>query len=491
MLQAFAEIAILVTAVATVGCAMGPAARGEEAAAKTAPVVLLKLDDVISSGEQGGPVSLRWRRAADYVEKNNLKAAFGIICYSLATENPPYQQWIKEREARGQIEFWLHGYHNRSAEERTGEFDQGTAAEQQAILEKSERLARERLGFDLAAFGAHWSGTTDETEKAVQAAAEIKIWLCGPKDSKFYKRLSVPWTIALEDPIFVPDLAKFKAAYEKSGAAEPVLCLQGHADQWDEARWGEFVKIVEFLKSKGCRFMTPSEYVKAAAAAEPSDAAKNIAVEKTSQGDLTIQPINHSAIRFAFKGKQYYVDPAGEAAWDKMPKADVILITHEHADHLNPKVIDQIKKDGTLIYANAASVKKAGLGEAIEVGQRKTILDITVEAVPAYNLDAERVKFHPKDRKDNGYVLTFGDTRVYVAGDTEGTPEMRALKDIAIAFLPINLPYTMPPKEAADAARAFKPRILYPYHQGKSDPAEVKKLLADEKSIEVRVLALP
>jgi L-ascorbate metabolism protein UlaG (beta-lactamase superfamily) len=229
----------------------------------------------------------------------------------------------------------------------------------------------------------------------------------------------------------------------------------------------------------------------AAWAAESSPADKNVAVEKTSQGDLTLQPINHSALRFAFKGKQYYVDPAGEADWDKMPKADVILITHEHGDHLSPAVIDKIKKDGTLVYANASSVKKAGVGQAIEVGEKKQVLDITVEAVAAYNLNAERLKFHPKERKDNGYVLTFGDKRVYVAGDTEGTPEMKALKDIAIAFLPINLPYTMPPPEAAEAARAFKPKILYPYHQGKSDPAEVKKLLADEKGIEVRVLPLP
>lgn len=220
-------------------------------------------------------------------------------------------------------------------------------------------------------------------------------------------------------------------------------------------------------------------------------AERNVAVEKTSQGDLTVQPINHSAIRFAFKGKQYYVDPAGDAAWDKMPKADAIFITHEHLDHLNPKVIDQIKKEGTVIYANAASVKKAGFGQAIEVGEKKQVLDIAVEAVPAYNVTSDRQKYHPKERKDNGYVLTFGDKRVYVAGDTEGTSEMKALKDIAIAFLPINLPYTMEPKDAAEAARAFKPRILYPYHQGKSDPAEVKKLLADVKDIEVRVLALP
>ncbi|MBE3069320.1 MAG: MBL fold metallo-hydrolase, partial [Planctomycetes bacterium] len=204
-----------------------------------------------------------------------------------------------------------------------------------------------------------------------------------------------------------------------------------------------------------------------------------------------LQPINHSAIRFAFKGKQYYVDPAGEADWDKMPKADAILVTHEHGDHLSPTVIAKIRKEGTQVYANASSVRKAGFGQAIEVGRRQAVLDITVGAVAAYNMTPARLRFHPKERKDNGYVLTFGDTRVYVAGDTEGTPEMRALKDIAIAFLPINLPYTMPPPEAADAARAFKPKVLYPYHQGKSDPAEVKRLLADEKAIEVRVLALP
>jgi len=227
----------------------------------------------------------------------------------------------------------------------------------------------------------------------------------------------------------------------------------------------------------------------AQASSAPADI--NVAVEKTSAGNLTIQPINHSAIRFEFKGKQYYVDPAGEAPWDKMPKADAILITHEHFDHLNPKVINRIKKDSTLIFANASSVKEAGFGQVIEVGQSRKVLDITVQAVPAYNLTAERLRFHPKARKDNGYVLTFGDKRIYVAGDTEGTPEMKALKDIDVAFLPINLPYTMPPKEAADAARAFKPKILYPYHQGQSDPNEVKKLLADEKGIEVRVLPLP
>lgn len=217
---------------------------------------------------------------------------------------------------------------------------------------------------------------------------------------------------------------------------------------------------------------------------------KNLAIEKTSEGDLANQPINHSALRFEYKGKQYYIDPAGQADWAKMPKADVILVTHEHADHLDVKVIEQIRKQDTLIYANEASVKKAGFGKVIAVGDRMKLVDVRVEAIAAYNRTPDRLKYHPKERKDNGYLLTIDDKRVYVAGDTEETEEMRALKAIDIAFLPCNLPYTMTPKEAAEAAMSFKPKVLYPYHQGKSDPNEVKKLL-DGEGIEVRVLALP
>ncbi len=257
--------------------------------------------------------------------------------------------------------------------------------------------------------------------------------------------------------------------------------------------------------SAGCDASPPSPPPAAAPTTRPSEAAeaspsestplapseRNVAMEKTSEGDLTVQPINHSAIRLAFKGRQYYVDPSGEADWDAMPAADAIFITHEHHDHLRLDVIETIRTPDTVIGAPAAVVEKAGFGEVIEVGQARQVLDITVEAVPAYNLTPDRLRYHPRQRKDNGYILTFGDTRVYVAGDTEGTDEMRALTDIDIAFLPINLPYTMTPAEAADAARAFKPRILYPYHQGTSDPAEVERLLADEPAIEVRVLHLP
>ena len=220
-------------------------------------------------------------------------------------------------------------------------------------------------------------------------------------------------------------------------------------------------------------------------------AVANPATEKTADGDLIVHPINHSAVRLEFRGKQYYIDPSGSADWAKMPRADVILITHEHFDHLDKGVIARLKKEETVVIGSAGAVKALGAGQVMRPGESRRVLDATVEAVPAYNITPERLKFHPKERGDNGYVLTFSDKRVYVAGDTEGTPEMRALKNIDIALVPINLPYTMTPAEAAEAIRAFRPRIVYPYHQGRSDPQELKRLLADVPGIEVRVLPLP
>ena len=125
----------------------------------------------------------------------------------------------------------------------------------------------------------------------------------------------------------------------------------------------------------------------------------------------------------------------------------------------------------------------------MENGDAKTIHGITVEAVPAYNIVHKRSSgdpFHPKGQ-GNGYVLTFGDTRVYVAGDTENIPEMKKLRDIDVAFLPMNLPYTMTPEMVADAAKAFEPRILYPYHYGETQTDELIELLKDAGDIEVRI----
>jgi L-ascorbate metabolism protein UlaG (beta-lactamase superfamily) len=211
-------------------------------------------------------------------------------------------------------------------------------------------------------------------------------------------------------------------------------------------------------------------------------------VEQTSQGPLTIRPLVHGSVLFEFQGKAYYVDPSGNYAWDSLPKADLVLITHEHGDHASTAVVNRIKKEGTQIIANERSASRFTGASVMHNGDRQELLGVTVEAVPSYNV--VRTQYHPKGR-DNGYVITFGDRRVYVAGDTEVTPEMKALAKIDLAFLPISLPFTMSPEDAVEAARAFKPRILYLYHQNSGDPNVVKTGLADAPEIDVRVRRLP
>jgi len=213
-------------------------------------------------------------------------------------------------------------------------------------------------------------------------------------------------------------------------------------------------------------------------------------VIKTGAGELKITFIGHGTLMFAFGGKVIHVDPVGQYAdYGKLPKADLILITHEHRDHLDLKAVEELRKPGTQIVLNQAGAGQAPGGLVMANGEVKTVAGLTIEAVPAYNLVHKRDSgepFHPKGQ-GNGYIITFGDQRVYVAGDTENTPEMKALKGIDIAFLPMNLPYTMTPEMVADAARAFKPKVLYPYHFGKTDTARLVALLQDHPEIEVRL----
>ena len=210
----------------------------------------------------------------------------------------------------------------------------------------------------------------------------------------------------------------------------------------------------------------------------------------TSAGDLTLTFLGHATLMLRQGGKVIHVDPVSRYAdYATMPKADLILITHEHGDHLDPKAVAAIRKEGTRIVVCRTCTGKIPGVEVMLNGQTRTEAGFKVEAVPAYNLVHMRSPgqpFHAKG-EGNGYVITFGDTRVYIAGDTENTPEMKALKNIDVAFLPMNLPYTMTPEMVADAARAFRPRILYPYHYGDTDPQKLVRLLAGEKGIEVRV----
>jgi len=210
---------------------------------------------------------------------------------------------------------------------------------------------------------------------------------------------------------------------------------------------------------------------------------------ETSGGPLRIVCIGHASLRFEYRASVLYVDPYGKVGeYASMPPAGLVLLTHEHADHLDPEALAKVAGSQTPIVETAACLERLGRGTVLAAGQSVSLLGITIEAVPAYNILHKRDSgepYHAKGR-GNGYVLTFGATRVYVAGDTENIPEMADLKNIDIAFLPMNLPFTMTPEMVADAARMFRPKILYPYHYGDTDPKRLATLLAGE-GIEVRV----
>jgi L-ascorbate metabolism protein UlaG (beta-lactamase superfamily) len=213
---------------------------------------------------------------------------------------------------------------------------------------------------------------------------------------------------------------------------------------------------------------------------------------KTSEGDLVMTFIGHGTLMLKAGDVVIHVDP-----WTKftdykdMPKAHIILVTHEHFDHLDKKAIARLSDDGTELILNAASREQLGKGTVMKNGDSRELHGLRIDAVPAYNIKHMRAPgrpFHPKG-VGNGYVITFGDTRVYIGGDTEAVPEMKELKDIDVAFLPMNLPYTMTPQMVADAVALFNPKIVYPYHYGETDPQELVKLLAGS-STEVRIREL-
>jgi L-ascorbate metabolism protein UlaG (beta-lactamase superfamily) len=211
---------------------------------------------------------------------------------------------------------------------------------------------------------------------------------------------------------------------------------------------------------------------------------------KTAQGELTITFLGHATLMMSFGGKIIHIDPVSQYAdYTKMSKADLILVTHEHFDHFDLKAIDNIKTDKTIIVTTETVAQTLPGCIVMKNGDEKTLMGLKIEAVPAYNIVQMRspgVPYHSKGI-GNGYIVTFGDKRLYIAGDTENTTEMKSLKNIDIAFLPMNLPYTMTPEMVADAAKAFKPKILYPYHYGNTDVAKLLDILKGEKNIEVRV----
>jgi L-ascorbate metabolism protein UlaG (beta-lactamase superfamily) len=206
-------------------------------------------------------------------------------------------------------------------------------------------------------------------------------------------------------------------------------------------------------------------------------------------GTIYLTFIGHASLMIEWNKKVIHIDPVNKAnVYSSLPRGDLILITHEHFDHFEPATITLLKKDSARVVGTAACAKKLKDITVINNGDTLTLMGISIEAVPAYNIVHMRpdgTPFHPKGT-GNGYILTLGKKRIYIAGDTENIPEMKTLADIDIAFLPMNLPYTMTPAMVADAAKMFMPKILYPYHFGTTNPQELHKLLKNT-AIEVRI----
>ena len=215
-------------------------------------------------------------------------------------------------------------------------------------------------------------------------------------------------------------------------------------------------------------------------------------VFKTKSGKtVKFHALMHASIRMEYDGKEIEIDPVlklGERTIDysAMPKADYIFVTHEHRDHFDQEAIKQLSAEKTMLVTNKRCGDMLGYGRVMANGDDLQIADgFTVEAVPAYNTTEANKQFHPKGR-DNGFILTIDGLRIYIAGDTEDIPEMAAFKDIDIAFLPCNQPFTMTPEQLVKAAKMVKPKVVFPYHYGQTNVSVIPELLKDD-GIEVRI----
>jgi L-ascorbate metabolism protein UlaG (beta-lactamase superfamily) len=207
--------------------------------------------------------------------------------------------------------------------------------------------------------------------------------------------------------------------------------------------------------------------------------------------EVKFHALVHSSIRIEYGDMELYIDPVRQLGnrtidYTSIPQADLIFVTHEHGDHYDKEAIKQLTRTGTRFITNSRCAEMMGYGLVMKNGEKQDLdSGILVEAVPAYNTTEGRTQFHPKGR-DNGYILTLDGLRIYIAGDTEDIPEMAGIKDIDVAFLPCNQPYTMTTEQLVKAARIIKPKVLFPYHYGQTDVSTLPSTLKAD-GIDVRI----
>ena len=281
------------------------------------------------------------------------------------------------------------------------------------------------------------------------------------------------------------DTARTVAVYCRSGrrSASAAKQLAARSYKVVNLRGG----ILEW-QSKGMPVTTEESGVRGQGATRAQEASD---VFTTPGGKrVELYPLVHASLRLVINGREVYVDPVsklGERTLDysTMPKANLLIVTHEHFDHLDKAALATLSGDGTQFVTNQRCADQLGYGQVMRNGDETDIDGLHIEAVPAYNITKGHTQFHPKGR-DNGFVLTYDGLRIYIAGDTEDIPEMANLKDIDIALLPCNQPYTMTIEQFVRAVRSFKPKVVYPYHYSQTDITPLPLLLKGD-GIEVRL----
>ena len=230
---------------------------------------MLKLDDLVrQKGNGATPVPIRWQKLVDFLETEKIKASLGILTESLEGDCPDYCDWLKQHIAKGYIEIWDHGHYQRGLPDslktsgRNAEYLGGTVDDQAAMFQKSLALVREKTGIELAAFGPHSTAIDGTTYAALEKFPQIKaVWFYGPPKGTLTGKLVIQRLLELERPLFVPNPEQLKVNFEKKRATLPYVAIQGHPNQWDDARFEKFKEAVNFLRDQGCRFVTISEYL--------------------------------------------------------------------------------------------------------------------------------------------------------------------------------------------------------------------------------------